>query len=372
MLGNTKGQVAEPWDRWFHQLREKINLGTGLTSTGILLSGRVPTYSALPPGPHPAGTAYLVDADGLIYVWNGSAFPANGAGLNLDGPQGPTGLPGSPGATGPTGPAGPPGPTGPIGPTGNTGAPGINGTDGIDGADGLGYYATSPDNILVDLASPLSFNTQSGLAYSPGARIRLSSVSSGAWLEGVVTSYVINVITFNVDLIGGSGTYNDWDVNLTGEPGTVTGFAGGDLTGTYPNPTIRSDVDLPGSPTTTTQAATDNSPAVATTAFVQAAIAAGGGGGGAGGTGMSKAIHQVAHGFAVGNVIRLSGTSAYTKAKADSIANAESIGIVSAVAGADDFTIVTGGYISGLSGLTATTVYFLDPTTAGAITSTEP
>lgn len=48
------------------------------------------------------------------------------------------------------------------------------------------------------------------------------------------------------------------------------------------------------------------------------------------------------------------------------------VGIVSAVADANNFTLQTGGRVTGLSGLTAGTVYYVDDDTAGLLTSTEP
>lgn len=96
-------------------------------------------------------------------------------------------------------------------------------------------------------------------------------------------------------------------------------------------------------------------------------IDAGGGGGGS-----TFDVTQAAHGFVVGDVVRSSGTNTYAKAQADTEEHAEVIGIVSAVAGVNDFTILTGGLISGLSGLTAATVYYLSAATAGAVTATEP
>lgn len=91
-----------------------------------------------------------------------------------------------------------------------------------------------------------------------------------------------------------------------------------------------------------------------------------------GGSGVSKDIHQDTHGFVVGDVLYLNGTT-YTKAIADAVATAEVVGIVSAVAaGTDDFTLSGGGYVSGLSSLTAGTVYFLSPSSAGTMTATEP
>lgn len=91
-----------------------------------------------------------------------------------------------------------------------------------------------------------------------------------------------------------------------------------------------------------------------------------------GGSATTTAVAQVAHGLAVGDVVKLSGSNTYAKAQANSAANAEVVGIVSAVADADNFTLTTGGEISGLSGLTANTVYYLSPSSAGALTATEP
>lgn len=85
----------------------------------------------------------------------------------------------------------------------------------------------------------------------------------------------------------------------------------------------------------------------------------------------SAKITQTSHGLVVGNVVRYNG-AAYVKAQANSNANSEVYGMVSEVIDANTFRLVTEGYVSGLSGLSAGTAYYLSPTTAGAITSTEP
>lgn len=82
-------------------------------------------------------------------------------------------------------------------------------------------------------------------------------------------------------------------------------------------------------------------------------------------------INQNAHGFVIGNVLRLNG-AACVKAQADNSANANVIGIVVAIVSVNEFTLLFGGYANTLAGLVAGSVYFLDPVTAGAITTVAP
>lgn len=88
--------------------------------------------------------------------------------------------------------------------------------------------------------------------------------------------------------------------------------------------------------------------------------------------GGKKLITQTAHGFAVGDVVRLNGSASYTKAQANSVANAAVAGVVSIVPDANSFWLRTSGHQPNLTGLTAGTTYFLSATTAGALTATEP
>jgi hypothetical protein len=80
---------------------------------------------------------------------------------------------------------------------------------------------------------------------------------------------------------------------------------------------------------------------------------------------------QAAHGFVVGDLVYLVGTT-YTKAIATSAATSEIVGMVSAVAGVNDFTLTTSGRVTGIPATVAGEVYFLSPTVAGTYTVTEP
>ena len=85
----------------------------------------------------------------------------------------------------------------------------------------------------------------------------------------------------------------------------------------------------------------------------------------------TKSITQTAHGFVVGDWVYLSAASTYSKADADLAASFDTVGVVTTVVDANTFSLATEGYVTGLSGLTAATRYYLS-TTAGAITSTKP
>jgi tetrahydromethanopterin S-methyltransferase subunit B len=85
----------------------------------------------------------------------------------------------------------------------------------------------------------------------------------------------------------------------------------------------------------------------------------------------TKSITQTAHGFVVGDWVYLSAASTYAKADADLAASFDTVGVVTAVVDANTFSLSSEGYVTGLSGLTAATRYYLS-TTAGAITATAP
>ena len=181
--GNLKGPQGDPGVQG--------NPGPpGADGAGIEIAGSVATYAALPTGlgPEDAGSGYLVESDGKLYIWTGASFPANGAGVEFRGPPGPPGadgadstVPGPPGADSTV--PGPPGndgaaatiavgtvSTGAAGsnaavvnvgteaaatfnftiPRGDTGAPGTAGANGTRWYFGTGAPATIPGSVVGD------------------------------------------------------------------------------------------------------------------------------------------------------------------------------------------------------------------------------
>jgi len=88
-------------------------------------------------------------------------------------------------------------------------------------------------------------------------------------------------------------------------------------------------------------------------------------------------VAQSSHGFAVGDVIRMTTTNnTYAKALADTAANAEVIGIVIDVTDSNNFTYATSGEITVAAAVpnstTAGDIVYLSTSSAGGTQTTEP
>jgi hypothetical protein len=92
-----------------------------------------------------------------------------------------------------------------------------------------GYLSTTVSSVTVSTGSK-TVTTQSGLAYTVGARTRISSNATPTnFVEGLVTAYSGTSLTINADLTGGSGSFSDGNINVAGQQGTagLPGAAGG-------------------------------------------------------------------------------------------------------------------------------------------------
>jgi hypothetical protein len=97
----------------------------------------VADVASLPAVGNTVNDAYIVSADGNLWIWNGTAWFDAGQIVGPQGPAGADGATGAPGATGPTGAQGEVGATGAPGATGPTGAQGEVGPTGPQGVQGL-------------------------------------------------------------------------------------------------------------------------------------------------------------------------------------------------------------------------------------------
>jgi hypothetical protein len=103
---------------------------TGPIGVAVNLKGSVALITNLPTVGNVIDDAYIVQNDGNLYVWDGTAWFDAGQIVGPEGPTGPTGATGAASTvTGPTGSTGPTGPTGAnstvVGPTGPTGSSGV-------------------------------------------------------------------------------------------------------------------------------------------------------------------------------------------------------------------------------------------------------
>lgn len=102
---------------------------------------------------------------------------------------------------------------------------------GQSGPTGAGYLASSTTSLATVGTGSVAFTTQSGLAYSIGGRFRSTSISTGEFMEGVVASYALGILTGTMDFNSGTGTHADWTINIAGQrgaagPGGSSNFAG--------------------------------------------------------------------------------------------------------------------------------------------------
>lgn len=132
----------------------------GVDGKGVNIAGQVATYADLPKNLTAAdsGKGWLVESDGALYVWTGSAFPPNGKGALFRGPAGPAGAQGLQGVAGPQGVQGP---------EGLTGAQGARGPQGVAGPRGSKWFTGhgAPGTIQDALPGDMYLDRDDGTTY---------------------------------------------------------------------------------------------------------------------------------------------------------------------------------------------------------------
>lgn len=86
---------------------------------------------------------------------------------------------------------------------------------------GKGYGGSSTTSLAIGTGSKTFNGVGVGYAYQAGNYVRASSAANGAnYMEGLVTAYSGGNLTVNVTRVGGSGTHTDWNLSLSGAPGS--------------------------------------------------------------------------------------------------------------------------------------------------------
>jgi hypothetical protein len=167
------------------------------------------------------------------------------------GPIGPTGAQGASGDQGPQGVQGPEGPQGPIGLTGAQGATGDQGPQGVQGPEGpqglpgsTGAEGPEGPQGPIGLTGPQGLTGADGLQGPEGAQGPPGLDWRGAWSSAAAYSIDDAVSHDGSSYIAVAASTNEtpgagasW--NLLAQAASVSGLAaGGDLAGTYPDPTI--------------------------------------------------------------------------------------------------------------------------------------
>lgn len=133
------------------------------------------------------------------------------------------------GATGPVGPSGPSGPTGPMGVTGPAGgATGPSGATGPTGPTGptpdcSGTTTNSLNTISYTVGATLTVTSQAGKCWATGQTLLIKDSSNTSFFIISVVSYdsTTGVLSGTVVDTGGIGSFNSWNISLTGETGAT-------------------------------------------------------------------------------------------------------------------------------------------------------
>jgi hypothetical protein len=212
-------------------------------------------------------------------------------------------------------------------------------------------------------------STTVGLGTKLGIRGRLTYIGTDSW-----------VVTFDPDIAGPTGSTGATGATGVGTTGATGATGVGGTTGaTGAGTTGATGAGATGATGVGVTGATGATGAGTTGATGATGIGVTGATGTTGATGPDVVIidvNQAAHGFTAPAtavcVIHHNGTS-WVKAQANTPANAEGCWVVTAVADVDNFTAQKIGDVDITGwGLSAATVYFLDASTAGAITATPP
>ncbi|QFG10378.1 tail protein [Mycobacterium phage Anthony] len=133
----------------------------GEAGVSLDIEGHVNTYADLAALTPVRGQAWVVNADGLLYFYDGG-FPADGNGVPFQGEQGPRGPQGLQGSQGPKGDKGETGATGATGTPGAQGAKGDKGDQGSQGPAGV----PSSDGTILDFRA-MTQTAHNGLSSKP-------------------------------------------------------------------------------------------------------------------------------------------------------------------------------------------------------------
>jgi hypothetical protein len=180
----------------------------GEDGVAVNLKGQVATVEDLPETAA-IGDAYIVEADGELYVWDENTLTWASIGSIL-GPTGPTGATGP--SDGPTGPTGPTGATGPSdGPTGPTGPEGATGPTGPVGAASTVTGPTGPTGPAgptgpTGATGNPGTTTFSGLTESANANITFDEIAIPAIAKLIVSNSGSSAYTFNSHYSGNNPT----------------------------------------------------------------------------------------------------------------------------------------------------------------------